>query len=272
MCWDAKIPDSEDDCVTLLAEIRWPFGFQCECGSMLYCRLKSRRRVFECKACHRQKSVTGGTLLHGSRVPLRTWFIAIALMTRPEGLSAAELKSRTNIHYDTAWQILHRLRGGLQELQLKLKPPVTASKTVISFQPDPTWPFRPGHRTGLYVAVDECGTMVADFAKYKFRALHYLVTRHTPGLKEAPPITMSGPAWVLAQRVRKRLHFTHCSVSLRWLQAYLLEFCYAVSLPGTFALDLLVGVVHTAATSFDKFAKRRWYTALPKSFLAGWIP
>ena len=42
-----------------------------------------------CSACRRQTSPTAGTILHNSRVPLRSWFLAMWLAcTQKTGLSA----------------------------------------------------------------------------------------------------------------------------------------------------------------------------------------
>ena len=37
------------------------------------------RRLDECKKCHKQVSLTAGTVMHGTRKPLRLWFLAMYL-------------------------------------------------------------------------------------------------------------------------------------------------------------------------------------------------
>ena len=57
-------------------------------------------------------SATTGTVLHGTRTPLRDWFAAAWLLTAdPRGVSARELRRRLVLgSYQTAWTMLHRLR------------------------------------------------------------------------------------------------------------------------------------------------------------------
>jgi predicted RNA-binding Zn-ribbon protein involved in translation (DUF1610 family) len=53
---------SEESCWAYLARQRWPAGFCCPgCGQDKAWEL-SRRRLLECCACHRQVSVTAGTI------------------------------------------------------------------------------------------------------------------------------------------------------------------------------------------------------------------
>ncbi len=115
---DSPVPTlaSADDraCADRLAALRWPEGFRCEdCKGSRHYRLAKRPRVFECARCRHQQSVTAGTAMHRSRVPLACWFVAAALMTRSEGVSAAELERHLGVTYETAWQLLHKVRAAL---------------------------------------------------------------------------------------------------------------------------------------------------------------
>ena len=58
-----------------LAQQRWgPTGFLCpHCRHPHAVRLRSRPRVRQCRKCRRQTSITAGTLLHGTRLPLAAW-------------------------------------------------------------------------------------------------------------------------------------------------------------------------------------------------------
>src|SRR5437899_12281910 len=70
---------AEDACLEYLIASRWPEGFVCaRCGST-DAWWKASRRLFECKACRYQASVTAGTVIHRSRMPLRLWFWAAYL-------------------------------------------------------------------------------------------------------------------------------------------------------------------------------------------------
>ena len=57
-------PDDQA-CTEYLFASRWPEGFVCpRCGNELAWPVAKRRLVWECAACHRQTSVTAGTVLH----------------------------------------------------------------------------------------------------------------------------------------------------------------------------------------------------------------
>jgi len=106
---------SEESCYAYLAKQRWPEGFRCPaCGHNKAWEL-GRRRLMECRSCHRQVSVTAGTVFHRSRKPLRLWFKAMLLMTsqRP-GISALSLMRQLGLpSYQTAWTWLHKLRRAM---------------------------------------------------------------------------------------------------------------------------------------------------------------
>ena len=107
----------EAACITALAELRWPNGFNCVgCAGRLAYQLATRPRVFECADCGRQHSVTAGTVFHRTRTPLRKWFAAAWLIGQDKrGVSALFLARELALRYDTAWLMAHKLRHGLSE-------------------------------------------------------------------------------------------------------------------------------------------------------------
>jgi predicted RNA-binding Zn-ribbon protein involved in translation (DUF1610 family) len=69
-------PD-EAGCAAFLFERRWPGGFVCPvCGKDRAAILKSRAHTYECLDCGRQTSLTAGTVMHRSKLPLTAWFWA----------------------------------------------------------------------------------------------------------------------------------------------------------------------------------------------------
>jgi hypothetical protein len=51
--------------------------------------LKSRPRLYECLDCGRQTSITAGTAMHRTKLPLTAWFWAAHLMaTHSDGIWA----------------------------------------------------------------------------------------------------------------------------------------------------------------------------------------
>ncbi|SFA93814.1 Transposase zinc-ribbon domain-containing protein [Cohnella sp. OV330] len=104
----------EEDCESALFRAKWPDGFRCpRCGGLDFYRIVSRgRRVFECRSCARQTSLTAGTILEGTRTPLVKWFQALCLMQT--GISAKLLAELIQVTYKTAWLINHKLRYAIQ--------------------------------------------------------------------------------------------------------------------------------------------------------------
>ena len=90
--FEARFPDDEA-CARWLFERRWPDGFRCPgCGHAKGWELGRGTLLIECAGCHRQTSVTAGTVLHRSHLPLRTWFLAAWLVaTHRNGMSARQL-------------------------------------------------------------------------------------------------------------------------------------------------------------------------------------
>ena len=61
----------DDACAAHIAKMRWPDGFRCPaCGHAAAWTLRHKARTRQCTRCARQTSVTAGTLLHGSKLPL----------------------------------------------------------------------------------------------------------------------------------------------------------------------------------------------------------
>ncbi len=93
-----RFPD-DAACAAYLAEARWPDGFVCpSCGHDRAWRLKTKANTYECSQCHRQTSVTAGTVMHGSKLKLSVWFWAAYLMaTHSNGISALQLQSQLGL-------------------------------------------------------------------------------------------------------------------------------------------------------------------------------
>ena len=67
---EARFPD-DAACARWLQEKRWPEGFRCPaCGHDKAWELGRERLTLQCARCERQVSVTAGTVLHGSHLPL----------------------------------------------------------------------------------------------------------------------------------------------------------------------------------------------------------
>jgi len=110
-----KAFSDEASCAAFMFKHRWPGGFVCPaCDNRRMAALKSRPRLYECLDCGRQTSVTAGTAMHRSRLPLTTWFWAAHLMTtHSNGMSALQLATQLDVTYKTAWLLAQKLRRSM---------------------------------------------------------------------------------------------------------------------------------------------------------------
>jgi transposase-like protein/ribosomal protein L37AE/L43A len=107
---------SEEACREYLFASRWPDGFVCPaCGSVRAGEMHRLRLLWQCKDCGQQTSATAGTVMHGTHMPLRTWFWAAYLVaTHHPGISAKQLQRQLALsRYETAWLILQKLRRAM---------------------------------------------------------------------------------------------------------------------------------------------------------------
>jgi transposase-like protein len=105
---------SEQTCREYLFACRWPDGFCCRrCGGGEVGAMHNARQVWQCKSCGAQTSVTAGTVMHKTQMPLRRWFWAAYLVaTHHPGISAVQLARQLGIRrHETAWMMLHKLRA-----------------------------------------------------------------------------------------------------------------------------------------------------------------
>lgn len=107
---------TEQDCREKLFKLRWPDGFECpRCKEKQYYDLP-KRRLYQCKECNYQVSVTTGTVMHRTRTPLLKWFWAIYLVgTDKRGLSALALSKKIGVSYWVAWTMLQKIRQGMRD-------------------------------------------------------------------------------------------------------------------------------------------------------------
>jgi transposase-like protein len=106
---------TEEACREYLFRSRWPEGFICpRCGGR-DAGGETRRHLWICTACGRQTSITAGTVMHKTRLPLRTWFWAAYLVsTFQPGISAKQLQRQLGLGcHETAWAMLHKLRAAM---------------------------------------------------------------------------------------------------------------------------------------------------------------
>jgi hypothetical protein len=100
--------------------------------------LKGRAHTHECLDCGRQTSITAGTAMHRSKLPLTVWFWAAHLMaTHSNGMSAVQLGAQLGITYKTAWLLAQKLRRSMIDPQREpLEGVVEVDQAEIPFRTD----------------------------------------------------------------------------------------------------------------------------------------
>lgn len=139
---------TRESCEEFLQKLRWPNGPVCpRCGSANVTKLATRR-VFQCKGCRHQFSVTSGTIFHNTRLPLRKWVLAAALICNAKkGLSAKQVERHLRVTYKTAWSLMHRIRKAMKGPGLveKFVGIVEVDETYLGGKSKLGAPRKPGH-------------------------------------------------------------------------------------------------------------------------------
>jgi transposase-like protein len=103
--------------------------------------------VYECATCHRQESVTAGTVFHRTGTDLAKWFLAAYLMGRDKrGVSAKFLQRELGVTYQTAWTMAHKLRHGLSEDPARPLHGLSRSRRHLHRRPRRSHQSRPQHQ------------------------------------------------------------------------------------------------------------------------------
>ena len=174
-----EFPD-EASCAAFLLNRRWPRGFVCPaCGKSRVAALRSRPRLLECLECGRQTSITAGTAMHRSKLPLTTWFWTAHLMaTHSNGMSARQLEDQLGVTYKTAWLLSQKLRQSMADPNRDLlEGVVEVDQTEIPFRAGDTF-FEPGNAGKILIAgAIEAIERDTNKAKPRRKGAKYLNTR-----------------------------------------------------------------------------------------------
>jgi len=137
----------EDEARKYFESLRWPNGVTCpHCQSKEHYALKpsteprqrgkrpARKGLYKCKDCHKQFSVTVGTIFSDSKVPLSKWCMAFFLLcSSKKAISAHQLHRTIGVTYKTAWFMSHRIRHAFSPIlgEEKLKGQVEVDEGFI---------------------------------------------------------------------------------------------------------------------------------------------
>ncbi len=126
-------PD-EESAVKWFEKIHWQDGRYCpHCGS---CDTKSSEdknpQPYRCNDCHKYFSCKIGTVMEGSKLPVRKWVIAIYLLsTNLKGVSSMKLHRDLKVTQKTAWMMAQKIREGWKEGEGMLNGTVEVDETFI---------------------------------------------------------------------------------------------------------------------------------------------
>ena len=115
--FQSVFPDDEA-CANYLERLRWPEGFSCpKCSEVgePYRFAKRTSVVLRCRVCHANVSLTASTVMKSSHTALSIWFWGAYLVTtQTPGQSALQFQRQLGLsRYETAFQLLHKLRAGM---------------------------------------------------------------------------------------------------------------------------------------------------------------
>jgi transposase-like protein len=279
----------EEACREYLFASRWPDGFGCRrCAGAEIGVMHRRRLVWQCKGCGAQTSVTAGTVMHGTRQPLRLWFWAAYLVaTHHPGISAKQLQRQLGIgRHETAWMMLHKLRRAMVAPEREpLKREVEADefflggleeglrggrqrgkKTLVGVAVEVRG--RGSGRLRLQVLDDASGDSLGAFVQATtahgaivhtdgwsgYAGLPVLGYEHRPCSQRAAPVgeQLLPRAHRAVSNLKAWLHGTHRGASPRHLPAYLDEYVFRHNRRGNphaaFQTLLDLGTRHEPAT------------------------
>ena len=115
-------------------EQRWPNGVVCpDCGSLdIQTRTNRKPQPFRCTDCRKDFSVKTGSIMHGSKLPLKTWGLAMYILTTGlEGTSSMKLHRDLGITQKAAWHLAHRIRKAWEIDNEPFTGPVEVDETYV---------------------------------------------------------------------------------------------------------------------------------------------
>jgi transposase-like protein len=108
---------SDEEAHMAFQAIRWsdnggePYCPRCKCAALYSYRT---RKLWKCKSCNHQFSVSSGTIFASRKLSVRDYLLAIAIFVNgAKGHSALQLSRDLDVQYKTAFVLAHKLREAL---------------------------------------------------------------------------------------------------------------------------------------------------------------
>lgn len=106
-----KFP-TEEKCAKYIKQCREEYGIVCPICGCKHHYWKKNRNQWECSHCGHRTTLTSGTVMENSKLPLFYWLFAIHLLTCSKTtFSASELQRQLgHKRYQPIWEMAHKLR------------------------------------------------------------------------------------------------------------------------------------------------------------------
>ena len=109
-----KFP-TEKSCRLHFKSVRDKYGVvckHCKCTDHYWLQYKEQ---YQCKQCKFRTTLRSGTVMEGSNMPFRKWYIAMLFMSATKkGFSASEIQRQMgHKRYEPVWAMLHKLRDSM---------------------------------------------------------------------------------------------------------------------------------------------------------------
>lgn len=148
-----RIPD-EAAAYEYLEQLRWNGTPECpHCGNTDRCYFltpangktrqtrtgaATQRRLWKCGVCRQQFSVLTGTVMHGTKIPVRIWvFVLYEMCLSKNGVAAREIERKYGIAPRSAWFMTQRIREAMANggVLHKMTGTIVADETFIGGKP-----------------------------------------------------------------------------------------------------------------------------------------
>lgn len=125
----------EADAIVYFERKRWPDGVYCpDCGSIDVFKGNRKQRLprWECRDCGKQFTVTSGTVMENTKLPLHKWKRAFEEVgAAKHGISSRELARKLEITLKSAWHLTHRVRATMERNDQRFTGIVESDETYI---------------------------------------------------------------------------------------------------------------------------------------------
>ena len=268
---------TEQKCHATLFRMRWPGGFVCPtCGYTRYCEISSRK-VYQCNRCHHQASMISETIFAATKLPLKTWFLGIYLITQSkDGISSLNLARTLGISANAALRMKHKIqqvmkerddshqlhglilmddaywggkkrdgkrgRGASGKMPFVAALSITSDGHPLSLKLSNLRAFTKQEITAWATKHLAPGNLVATDGLSCFLGLQEIECQHEPiittGGTEYDEFNVFKWVNTMIGNVKNAIHGTYHAVSKKHLPRYLAEFCYRFN--RRFRLDAMV--------------------------------